>query len=218
MQATKHFESFAAGLRKKGREIVKSASDLSPLQFAVIIILAVFIITGGALSYIRSKPKKIRIIEPKKTEIEADRKIKVHVAGSVVKPGLYEFREGMRVADAIKVAGGETQNAAVDRLNLAEKLKDGQKITVPQKCADNSLADSLSLDHSVDISGGSRKVNINTATSEELESLPGIGPALASRIIKFRREKGCFSSISALKNVPGIGQRKFESLKDLVEI
>ncbi len=218
MQANLKRVSFMEELRQKASEIVRSASDLSLIQISVIILLALFIIAGGIFSYIKSKPRSVKIISSKKTSVDENRIIKVHVAGAVLKPGLYEVREGMRVADAIKAAGGESTDADVEQLNLAERLRDGQKIMVPQKCAGNSLDDPLSAGYHAETSTQSKKININTATAEELESLPGIGPALASRIIKYRREKGFFTSVSGLKNVPGIGQRKFESLKDLVEI
>jgi len=204
-------------IKEKFREIAESASELSAIQYALIILLALLIMAGAITSYIKSRPTKIEIIDSQKKERCGEEKIKVHVAGAVIQPGLYEMEKGTRVADAVKAAGGSAPDALIDKINLAETLRDGQKITVPRKGESPPDGSGLTGINPV-ISERNKKININTASAEELETLPGIGPALASKIVKYRNEKGQFSSIQSLKKVPGIGQKKFESIKDLVEI
>lgn len=141
----------------------------------------------------------------------------VHVSGAVQRPGVYELREGMRVIDAIEMAGGGTEKSDIHQLNLAETLYDGQKIYVPVKGEDVGYVGSRSGGGS---SAGSvtRKINLNTASIEELEELPGIGPTLATRIVEYREKHGPFRKVEQLMNVSGIGIKKFESLKDKVRI
>ncbi|GFP30299.1 competence protein ComEA [Candidatus Hakubella thermalkaliphila] len=141
----------------------------------------------------------------------------VHVSGAVQRPGVYELREGMRVIDAIEMAGGGTEKSDIHQLNLAETLYDGQKIYVPAKGEEIGYLGSGSGGES---SSGSatRKINLNTASIEELEELPGIGPTLATRIVEYREKHGPFRKVEQLMNVSGIGIKKFESLKDKVRI
>ncbi len=141
----------------------------------------------------------------------------VHVSGAVQRPGVYELREGMRVIDAIEMAGGGTEKSDIHQLNLAETLYDGQKIYVPVKGEEMGYVGSGSGGKS---SAGSttRKLNLNTASIEELEDLPGIGPTLATRIVEYREKHGPFRKVEQLMNVSGIGIKKFESLKDKVRI
>jgi competence protein ComEA len=141
----------------------------------------------------------------------------VHVSGAVQHPGVYELREGMRVIDAIEMAGGGTEKSDIHQLNLAETLYDGQKIYVPVKGEEIGYVGGGSGEKS---SSGSatRKINLNTASIEELEELPGIGPTLATRIVEYREKHGPFRKIEQLMNVSGIGIKKFESLKDKVRI
>ena len=141
----------------------------------------------------------------------------VHVSGAVQRPGVYELREGMRVIDAVEMAGGGTEKSDIHQLNLAETLYDGQKIYVPAKGEEMGYVSSGSGGKG---SSGSvtRKINLNTASIEELEELPGIGPTLATRIVEYREKHGPFRKVEQLMNVPGIGIKKFESLKDKVRI
>lgn len=156
-------------------------------------------------------------------------KIKVHVKGAVKKPGVYEFNFGERVEDAIKKAGGSLPTADLDAINLAAFLKDGEEVYVPDRrlraleafneasrAAQLGVAASCSSTKAKRIMAG--KVAINTATAEQLESLPGVGPALAQRIIEYRRQHGPFKSVDELLNVKGIGQKKLEALRPYVKL
>lgn len=145
------------------------------------------------------------------------RKLFVHVAGQVSTPGLYELVEGKRVMDAIKLAGGPSPNSDLDAINLAEPLTDGMKITVPDRSQAVEAPTAVAGKNSGNTSERSM-VNINTAGESELDSLPGVGPATAKKIMDHRQSAGKFKSIDDLKNVKGIGAKKFEELKDKITI
>lgn len=145
-------------------------------------------------------------------------RVKVHVKGAVNEPGVYECAADARIQDAILMAGGATEEAETGSLNLAAMVKDGQMIQVPSKS--EQAGQTPPVQPSVEKSRGSSaedgKININTASETELDQLPGIGPSLAKRIIAYREENGYFTSIEELTNVSGIGEKKFEELKDKI--
>lgn len=142
----------------------------------------------------------------------------VHVAGAVAKSGVYRLPPGSRVADAIAAAGGPAAEADVDSLNLAQPLVDGQKVWVPKKGeAPAPGAGGVSAPGGGAMPAGG-KVNINTAGLAELDTLPGIGPSLAQRIIDYRAAHGPFRSLEDLKNVSGIGEKRFDELKDYITL
>ncbi|NPV90210.1 MAG: ComEA family DNA-binding protein [Firmicutes bacterium] len=153
---------------------------------------------------------------------EAGTVVKVHVAGAVDRPGLYEFPAGSRVMDAVEKAS-PAPDADINRLNLAAVLNDGQKVQVPQKgevtgpaVGDGSnQGDGNRNGTSVSANG---LVNLNTASLAELDRLPGIGPTLAQRIIDYRQQKGGFRRIEDVKNVSGIGDKLFLQIKDLITV
>jgi len=142
----------------------------------------------------------------------------VHVAGAVAKPGVYDLDAGARVIDAIEAAGGGAPDADLNRLNLAAKVADGQRVLV-QRVGEAAPAGSSSPGGS---GGGSADpsglVSLNSATQAELEALPGIGPTLAEAIITERERRGGFRSVNELRDVRGIGEKRFADLKDKVTI
>lgn len=151
--------------------------------------------------------------------------IAVHITGEVKKQGLIYLKEGSRVADAIEKAGGETENADLSQINLAYVLQDGQKIYVPNKnekisqyITGNSGNNDTEENNTSNSSKEDSKVNINTANQSELDSLPGIGPSIAQKIIDYREENGNFKTIEELQNVKGIGDAKYEEIKDRVTV
>ena len=149
--------------------------------------------------------------------------IKVHVVGAVVRPGLYEVGAGSRVADALARAGGPTPAADLNQINLAAKLADGQQLVVPEKGAPGSAASASAgpVAGGAPGSGSSaarQPVNLNSATVDQLNSLDGIGPKTAQKIIDYREAHGGFKSIEELLEVPGIGPAKFEQIKGQVVI
>lgn len=137
----------------------------------------------------------------------------VHVAGAVKKPGMYKISSSMRVGNAIDMAGGATAQADLNQINLAEKVNDGSQIRVPQQgetaqalplsAASAGVPASSASAHPTSSAGG--VINLNTATAEELESLPRVGPKLAQKIIEYREAHGSFTSVEQLNDVPGIG-------------
>ena len=156
-----------------------------------------------------------------------EEKIAVHITGEVKKEGIIYLNEGARIVDAIKAAGGETEEADLSQVNLAYELQDGQKIYIPNKkekvsqyITENSGNNVIIEENNISSNqkGGNEKVNINTANQSELERLPGIGPSLAERIINYREENGNFKNIDELKNVKGIGDAKYTDIKDRVTI
>jgi competence protein ComEA len=144
----------------------------------------------------------------------------VHVAGAVARPGVYDLGAGARVIDAIEAAGGGVPDADLNRLNLAAKVADGQRVLV-QRVGEVAPSGS-SAGGSSGAGGGagdaSGVVSLNSATPAELEALPGIGPTLAEAIVAERERRGGFRSVNELRDVRGIGEKRFADLKDKVTI
>lgn len=146
--------------------------------------------------------------------------IQVHVTGEVKIPGIYELPAKSRVHDAIQAAGGFTENASDQGINLAALLEDGQQVRVY-----SNVPSENSDDGNESWNGNTRSpttinalININTATQEMLETLPGIGPVTAGNIIAFREIEGFFTSIEDIQKVPGIGPVTYAELKDLITV
>lgn len=161
---------------------------------------------------------------------KAEEKVKeivVHIIGEVKKSGVVSLEKGARLIDAIKKAGGETKNADLSQVNLAYKLKDGDKIYIPNKNekiteyivqgnGDNIV--SVGEEPENNLKGENKKVNINTANQEELDTLPGIGETTAQKIIEYRETNGKFNKIEDLQNVKGIGESKYSEIKDKITV
>jgi competence protein ComEA len=136
----------------------------------------------------------------------------VHVVGAVRRPGLYRLADGSRVADALERAGGATGGAELALVNLAAPVADGTQVIVPsRRPVEGTPAQSAAA---AAASGG--PVRLNMATLEQLDALPGVGPATAQRIIDYRQEHGAFRSVDELDAVPGIGPARLEQLRELV--
>lgn len=157
--------------------------------------------------------------------------IYVDIGGEVCYPGVYEVAQGTRLFQVIEMAGGLKESAATDAINQAEQVSDGQKILIGS--TDESSPYYIGTDTGNQNSGNSGnsetggsvnmtedgvKVNINKATSEELQLIPGIGPSTAQKIIDYRQENGNFGKIEDLKNISGIGEKTFENMRDYIEI
>ena len=141
------------------------------------------------------------------------RKVVVHVVGQVYKPGLYSLPEGSRVDDAIKRAGGPKPKAALVLVNLAAPVADGQQVVVP---SNREAAQALAGGSVAGGAGG--PVHLNSATLDQLDELPGIGPVTAQKILDYRSEHGAFGSVEELDAVPGIGPATLDELRDLVDL
>lgn len=136
----------------------------------------------------------------------------VDVAGAVRRPGLYRLRSGSRIDDAIAAAGGPRRKAQLDAVNLAAPVADGEQVVVPGSGAGGVAAASPPTAGS----SPSAPLDLNTATLEQLENLPGIGPVTAQKILDFRQQHGAFHSVDELQGVPGIGPAHMAQLKGLV--
>jgi len=143
--------------------------------------------------------------------------IYVHIDGAVIIPGIKEVEEGTRIFELIEIAGGLAEDADISKINLASVLKDEQKIIVPyivkEEVINNSSSNTTSA-KSTKANKSQLPININYATFEEFQLLNGIGPSMAQKIIDYREENGFFNSIEDIKNVSGIGEAKFNKIKD----
>jgi competence protein ComEA len=148
----------------------------------------------------------------------------VDVCGAVARPGVYHLPAGARVCDLLDAAGGATSQAELAAVNLAAKLTDGQQVAVPKRGQAAPVAGTGGSGAgaggaaTAGPSAASAPVNLNLATAEQLDALPGVGPSTAQKIIDYRTANGSFRSVEDLKNVSGIGDAKFEALKDLVTV
>lgn len=157
-------------------------------------------------------------VESNETE---ESKIIIHITGEVKNPGVYELPESSRISDAIEIAQGITSDANLTNVNLAYQLSDGQKIKIP--CINDENNGNYIIENSEEsIIQGSEskdnKININKANISELTSLPGVGESTAQKIISYREENGKFNKIEDIKNVSGIGESKYNQLKDYIKI
>lgn len=148
-----------------------------------------------------------------------NKEITVYVSGAVNKPGIVTLNEGDRLATAVEKVGGTTKKADLNGVNMAIKLKDEMHYIIPRigDVVKNSASEVIS-DGNFNQAESSKtsQININTATIEELDKLPGVGEATANKIVNHRSESGEFKSIEEIKNVNGIGDKKFEEMKNLI--
>jgi competence protein ComEA len=188
-------------------------SEPSPRNTIVAFIIVLVALVGGAVLLLTSRPKPVQItinppvptFTPAPTSTFAP--ITVYITGAVQKPGqMVTLPYRSRVQDAITAVGGTTSDADMEKVNLADFLHDGDQIDVPVKGQTVVLP----------TPSGGVVVHINTATAEELDTLPGVGPTLAADIIAYRDANGMFKSLSDLDNVPGVGPSLMEQLQGLL--
>jgi competence protein ComEA len=146
----------------------------------------------------------------------------VHVAGAVHKPGVYRLSGSARVADAVERAGGATRRADLGGVNLAAKLEDGRQIVVPLRARAGSAATAGAAAAGAGTSAPGAApavpVNLNTATPEQLDTLPGVGPATVQKIVEYREQHGGFGSVDELGQIAGIGEKRLAALRDKVQV
>ena len=208
-------------------------------KILLIILIAIMAIGISYYAYQNEKESQ-NIIEQQNLEIEENKqeessketkKIIVHVSGAVQNEGVIELEENSRIADAIEKAGGFREDAYTKDVNLAYKLEDGMKIYIPTIEEKENEKANVIVESGIETENNNNsysntdegknvnsKVNINTASKEELDTLPGIGPSTAEKIINYRKENGKFKSIEGIKDVSGIGDSKYENIKDMIEI
>ena len=195
----------------------------------VVLIIIMCIVIGY---YIISKTEKYDYSDIEKISniIEEDQevddniienKIVKHITGEVEEEGVIELEKGARISDAIEEAGGTTEEADLSNVNLAYSLSDGQKVKIPninEKDEEIIVVEEKAGDNIIIEGNKSKeeKININKAAQTEIETLPGIGPSTALKIITYRNEHGKFKNIEDIKNVSGIGDSKFENIKEYI--
>ena len=191
----------------------------------IFIISTTFLLSALIYNLLYINNKKNEIIQDIENEnfVETEEKIEikmiyVDVGGEVNYPGLYSLPEGSRVNDAIIIAGGTTEKADLSEVNLAYILSDALKITIPKKEVEIKKKKAI-VSKSINISNNnsdSGKVNINTASKEQLKTLSGIGDSTAEKIIKYREENGTFGNTEELKKVSGIGESKYDKIANSI--
>ena len=172
------------------------------------VVAAVLLIGAAGCGWVLGDPPDPPpVASPVVERVEAPREmLVVHVGGAGAAPGLVEVPQGSRVADAIRSAGGLLPAAAVDGVNLARPLNDGEHLLIPvEGMVDGGRFEPV-------------RISVNRATEAELQSLPGVGPVLAGRIVAHRETAGPYAEVEDLLAVPGIGERMLASLRDLVEV
>ena len=184
-------------------------------SMAVFLVLAVLII-GGSLYGYYEKDTAITLDAAAKDDLPAT-EITVYVSGAVNKPGVVKLPEKARVVDAVNLCGGVLASADAGKINMAQVLKDGMQIVVPERLAVNT-SENEAQSKAGPAGNSSKLININIADAKELDGLPGVGPAMAQRIIEYRTTSGPFQAIEDLKKVHGMGAAKFEKLKDKVSL
>ena len=172
---------------------------------AIGLVLLVRHLGGGGTAAPRVSPVRV-------AKAAAVRQLVVDVVGAVRWPGLYRLRDGTRIADAVAAAGGTRPKAELDAVNLAAPLADGEQVVVPARGAAGAAAASPPAAGS----SPAAPLDLNTATAEQLDALPGIGPATAAKIVAYRQAHGPFRSVDELDGVPGIGPARLAQLKGLV--
>lgn len=189
---------------------------------SMLVLLAVVALAAGGAFYAGARGQEEAIaLDAGTTPVQEMQvsEIVVYVSGAVNRPGVVRLAEGARAKDAVDACGGFLPTADTNGVNLAQKLKDGVQVTVPEKAP--VAAEGRAAQGAPTASGAARSlpdgmVNINTADEKELDKLPGIGPAMAKRIIEYRTENGAFQSPEEIKRVKGIGDAKYEKMKDKI--
>ena len=197
----------------------------------ILIIIAILVVVGIFVIILNQhENEEIEIYETipneQENEIEKndeEKNIVIHITGCVKKQGIVEVKEGARIVDVIEAADGVTEEADITKVNLAYVVKDAQKIYIPS-IYDEEEIEYITMDNGENVivedkdGGKNNMININTATQTELEQLPGIGPSTALKIIDYREKNKKFNSIDEIKQVQGIGDAKFNNIKDMIEI
>lgn len=206
------------------------------ISIIIIIVLCVFFYTRSNLENEYTELDNYNMLQ-NETNIEQEKedisKIFIHVTGAVNNEGVVEIKEGSRIADAVEAANGFSENADISQINLAYQLEDGQKIYIPrindekingeekvlqkEYVTDEAGDDIIIEDEKANIkSKKNEKININTADQSELKEIPGVGEATAQKIIEYRKLNGKFKTIEDIKKVSGIGDSKFENMKEKI--
>lgn len=199
----------------------------------IIIGIAALVVIAGIGIYLFVKNSQYEEFDMNEVLVNAEEKeykgntIIVHITGEVKEPGIIELPSEARIAEAIEAAGGVTEGADLDEVNLAFVLSDGQKVYIPNKnekeVSGEKVYITVGSGNNIIVQdkveeGKKQKVNINEAKQEDFEQLPGIGPSIAQRIVEYRDQNGKFTSIDELQEVKGIGESKLENIKEYIMV
>ena len=188
--------------------------------YAVLTLIYAIVFGGYVLYEGRPQPEPIEIIEPTMVPTPTPSPIHVHVTGAVQRPGLYVLSPASRLAQALEAAGGMTADADQERVNLADRVLDGQQVYIPTRGTPPPPSPTPSAHSQAALSSGDvrGRININKASLAELDTLPGIGPAYAQRIMAYREANGPFADPSKIVKVKGIGQVTYDRIKELITV
>ena len=201
---------------------VPFAVSRSTALVGVCLALAALVLVGQRLAHAgaASEPEPVATPLQPVASAPASAILVVHVVGEVRRPGLYRLRDGARIADAVHRAGGALRDADLAAVNLAAPLVDGVQVVVPARVAQAPGSPSPPSSGAGSAGGSTGAagplVSLSSATVEELDQLPGVGPITAQKIVDYRAEHGPFASVDDLDAVPGIGPTRIEQLRDLV--
>jgi competence protein ComEA len=194
------------------------------LAALVVVVLGVRFMQGQARSAALAAPASAGANGRAPTAVQVEPRAPsvalVHVAGAVRHPGVYKLRDGERIQDAVRRAGGPRRGADLDAINLAAKVADGQQVVVPRRAAAGAAVASTAPAGANGEAAAPPQapVSLNTATAEQLDTLDGVGPATAQKILDWRRANGGFRSIDDLGEVPGIGPKRLAALRTKVQL
>jgi len=186
------------------------SAALERYRVPIVGVLSALLLTAGAVIYLRQPDSQpIEIVEPSLTSVSNSSELAVYVTGAVQNPGVYYLPADSRVEEALEAAGGPTADADLDRVNLAERVHDEDQVYFPEIGEENVPSTRMG-------GLGEGLLDINTASAAELETLPGIGPALAQSIVDYREARGAFETVEEIMEVEGIGQGIFEDIRELI--
>ena len=190
-------------------DVATKKFDTKKIATLGLILLVVFVVIVALFNFFSgSNSVSVEASEASAEEVKSE--IQVHIAGEVKNPGLFKLEDGARINDAVEAAGGFTDNADKDSLNLAKVVEDGEQIVVPAKGGGNAETGASSS------AQNNGKVNINTADLATLQTWSGVGPSTAQKMIDYRNANGKFKTIEDLKKVSGIGEKTFAKFKDKI--
>lgn len=180
----------------------------------------IYVLSGQNSENKKDNNSEIKNAEEEKNLKVTNKEITVYISGAVKNPGIVTLNSVERLATAVDKVGGTTEKADLNKVNLAIKIEDEMHYIIPEIGEEiNYTSENIKDDiGSKDITNNSAKININTATIEELDTLPGVGEATANKILNHRKENGNFKSIEEIKNVNGIGDKKFENIRELISV
>jgi competence protein ComEA len=196
--------------------------DRDPRRLAAWAAAAVVLVLLSALYLARSRsaadapPPAVAASIDVKSDGSDDARVTVDVAGAVKHPGVYRLSSSQRIEDALKRAGGPTRGADLSQINRAAKLEDGRQVLVPVKASRSTSTAAPASATSP--TTPSQPLNLNTATLEQLDTLDGVGPATAQKIIDYRTKHGGFGSVDELDQIPGIGEKRLAAFRESVRV